>query len=120
MLLVALAMREATYPLFAYSLSQFTTVLKLFPNLNVSTTCNSEVTYDRKSRFDMRWATSLPGKNNVTFAILEFKTTEVLHRRDALLGVCTSENAEENMEPPQLLRVCYTFATYRRITNERH
>jgi len=72
----------------------------MFPNLDVSITCNSEVTYDRKSYFDATWPAPLPGKNNVNFAVLKSRTTEVLHRRDSLPGVCTPENERKKQSDP--------------------
>lgn len=74
---------------------------ELFPGIatELKIICNSEVSENQESRFDMRWLLCRPGsgKPDVTVVILEYKTTRVLHRRDFELGKCNEENAGEMM-----------------------
>lgn len=74
---------------------------ELFPGIatELKIICNSEVSENQESRFDMRWLLCRPGsgKPDVTVVILEYKTTRVLHRRDFEVGKCNEENAGEMM-----------------------
>ena len=70
---------------------------ELFPGIatELKIICNSEVSENQESRFDMRWLLCRRGKPDVTVAILEYKTTRVLHRRDFELGKCTQKKTRE-------------------------
>lgn len=79
---------------------------ELFPGIatELKIICNSEISENQESRFDMRWLLCRRGKPDVTVAILENKTTRVLHRRDFELGKCTQKNAGEMMLEASKLR----------------
>ena len=84
---------------------------ELFPGIatELKIICNSEISENQESRFDMRWLLCRRRKPDVTVAILENKTTRMLHRRDFELGKCTpkkkkKKNAGEMMLEASKLR----------------
>ena len=86
---------------------------ELFPGIatELKIIRNSEVSENQESRFDMRWLLCRPGsgKPDVTVAILEYKTTRVLHRRDFELGKCGEGNAAEMMREASKRRTKTNF-----------
>lgn len=76
----------------------------LFPGVNLRVFCNSEVSANNGSRFDMRWLLCRPGKADVTAAILEYKAPNILQRIEFQKGKFLAGEAEKNMSKAERLK----------------
>lgn len=74
---------------------------ELFPGISLKIICNSEVSENQESRFDMRWLSCRPGQPAVIVAILEYKTTRVLHRWEFEDGMFQPGLVEKGMKDAQ-------------------
>lgn len=76
----------------------------LFPGVNLRVFCNSEVSANNESRFDMRWLLCRPGKAHVAAAILEYKAPNSLQRIEFQKGKFSAGEAEKNMSMAEGLK----------------